>query len=192
MRRSPVIFLGLALILGLVVAGVLLYRDRNSPGYALRRLAYNITTENYKEIYNYLDMAAIIQGLIQEAGQDLAAGLSQKKKTPMDRWAFLLGGKLAGQLLTRMLEGADKPARRLLEDYLRSLSPGERQALEEAVRHPEVAVSRNGDEARVVLRFEPGGERLHLTMRRSPEDRRWRVSGVTYHDLMRIMGIDAR
>jgi hypothetical protein len=184
MRRSPLVFVIAALLLGIAVAGGFYYQYRTSPRFALHQMVTALMQRNYKEFYAYLDMKSIVSHLIQETGQDLIPpGLP--KGEYLGQWGWKMGRKLAQQLLPRFLETFEKDLQSLINKYLDTLTTEDLLALEAAVALAEI--NRQGDEARVTLMFPKGNGQLHLTMSRSLPNRSWRVVAVNYEDLKRVL-----
>ncbi len=184
MRRSPLLFVIAALLLGIAVAGGFYYRYRTSPRFALHQMTTALIERNYKEFYTYLDLKSIVSQLMQETGKDLIP-----QEIPegdyLGQLGWKMGQKLAQHLLPRFLETFERDLHNLIKKYLDTLTTKDLLALEAAVALAEV--DRQGDEAQVTLKFPKGDAKLRLTMSRNFPDRSWRVVSVNYGDLKGVL-----
>lgn len=182
MRRSPLVFVIAALLLGIAVAGWFYYQHRNSPRFVLHQMANALTQRNYKKFYTYLDMSSILGHLMQETGKDLIP-----KELPegdyLGQLGWKMGRKFAQNLLPRILETFENNLKSLINKYLDTLTTEDLLALEAVVALAEI--NQQGDEARVTLKFPQDGQ-LRLTMSRMP-NQSWRVVSVNYEDLKNVL-----
>jgi len=184
MRRSLLITILAVLLLGVLVAGVLYYLHRGSPRYALIQMAESLRVQNYEKFYHYVDLKSILRHLMQETGKDLLPQ-GEGQGDDLSRLGQKLGRRFAQKLLPRLFDSFEKDLRKLINEYLRTLTSREILALEAAVALAEIR--QQGDEAQVTLRFPKDGGRLRLSMSRSFPDRSWRVVGVSYEDLKKLL-----
>lgn len=184
MRRSFLIITLTVLLLGVLVAGGFYYLYRNSPRYALIQMTNSLTIRNYEKFYQYLDLKSILSHLVQETGKDFLLQ-EEGKGDALNRLGLSLGRKLAQQLLPQLFESFEKDLRKLINEYLRTLTTQELLALETAVALAEIR--QQGEEAQVILRFPKDEGRLRLFMSRNFPDRSWRVISVNYEDLKRLL-----
>jgi hypothetical protein len=185
MRRSPLIFLATALILGIVVAGLFYYRYRSSPRFALHQMATALMQRNYNKFYSFLDMKSILGSLMGDTGKDLIPPDIAPKGNFLGELGVRMGSKFAQQLVPQIYGAFEKEAHKVINQYLDTLTTQDLLALEGAVAL--APISQSGDEAQVTLRFPKDEASLHLTMGRSPQDRTWRVISVSYEDLKEIV-----
>ncbi|MGQ9689615.1 MAG: DUF2939 domain-containing protein [Desulfobaccales bacterium] len=184
MRRSPLIFVLVALLLGLLVAGIFYFRYRNSPRFALHQMVTAITNRNYNIFHEHVDLPAILGHLTEETGKELLAPEAPEGNL----WSQLvpkLGGKVARQLAPRLFETFDKELRKLINQYLDTLTSQDFLALQSAVALAEIY--QQGEKAQVTLRFPKGDGSLALTMAWNSSLRRWRVVAVNYQDLKQLL-----
>jgi hypothetical protein len=184
MRRSPLVFIAAALFLGIVVAGVFYYRYQNAPRTALHQMVNALTHRNYKIFYTYLDLKSILGNLMQETGQDLISPVIPENNY-LGQLGWKMGRKFAQQVLPRLFEAIEQDLRKLINQYLNTLTTKEFLALKAAVTLAEIR--QQGDEAKVILRFSKEGSRLRLTMSKNAKDRNWRVVSVSYEDLKKLV-----
>jgi|UniRef100_A0A7C5AK62 hypothetical protein len=184
MRRSLFIILGVVLLIGVVVAGWFYYLHRDSPRYVLLQILEAIRERNYDKIYYHIDLKNIIDQLIQDTGQDLLSR-NGGEQDELTRLGQNLARKFARHLLPRLFANFEKDLRQAINGYLSTLTSQEILALEAAVALAEV--SQTGGEAQVTLKFPKEELRLRLTMSRDFPDRSWRVVGVNFQDLKKII-----
>ncbi len=184
MRRSPLIFLSVALLLGIAVAGVFYYRYRHSPRFALQQLVVSLTNRNYDRFYDSVDLPGIMGHLMAETGRDLVPP-ELPQGDLLSQFGWKMGGKVARHLIPRLFETFDKELRKLLNQYFDTLSTQEFVALNAAVALADI--DQQGEEARVTLRFPKKDGRLRLNMAWNPQLRRWRVVAVNYEDLKHLV-----
>lgn len=182
MRRSPLIFVVAALLLGIAVAGGFYYHYRSSPRFALHQMVTALIKRDYQEFYTYLDLNPILSQLMQETGKDLISP-ELPEGDYLGQLGWKMGRKFAQNLLPRILETFENNVHVLINKYLDTLTTQDLLALEAAVASAEI--NRQGDEARVILKFDQDG-RLRLTMSRIP-DGHWRVVSVNYEDLKQVL-----
>jgi hypothetical protein len=182
MRRSPLIFVIAALLLGIVVAGAFYYHYRSSPRFALHQMATALIKRDYQEFYTYLDLNSILNHLMQETGKDLIPP-EIPEGDYLSQLGWKMGRKFAQNLLPRILETFENNLQGLINKYLDTLTTEDFLALEAAVAMADI--DKQGDQARVTLNF-PQDAQLRLTMSRSP-DGSWRVVSVNYADLKQVL-----
>jgi len=185
MRRSPLIFIGATLLLGVAVAGAFYLLYRNSPRFALHQMATALMQRNYDKFYSFLDMKSMAGSLVQDSGQDLIPPDVLPKNNLLGQFGVKMGSKLAQQLLPQLLGSFDKEIRKVINKYLDTLTTQDILALEGAVAMADIQQS--GDAAQVTLRFPRDEGSLHLTMARSPQDGVWRIVAVSYEDLKELL-----
>jgi hypothetical protein len=185
MRRSPLIFLAAALLLGIVVAGVFYYLHRNSPRFALHEMVSALMHRNYNKFYSFLDMKSILSSLTEDSGRDLIPPELMPKGNFLGELGLKMGSKFAQQLVPQIYGTFEKEAHTLINKYLDTLTIQDLLALEGAVAL--ARISQSGDEAQVTLRFPQAEANLHLTMGRTPQNRTWRVISVSYGDLKELV-----
>jgi hypothetical protein len=184
MRRSPLVFIIAALVLGIMVAGVFYYRYQSSSRSALHQMVATLSQRNYKEFYTYLDLKSILGNLMQETGKDLISPVIPENNY-LGQLGWRMGRKFAQQVLPRLFETLEPDLHKLINQYLNTLTTKELLALKAAVALAEIR--QQGDEAKVTLRFAKEESRLRLTMSRSAKDRTWRVVSVSYEDLKKLV-----
>ncbi len=184
MRRSPLVFIAIALFLGIVVAGVFYYRYQSSPRSALHQMVTALTERNYKKFYAYLDLKSILSNLMQETGKDLISPVIPENNY-LGQLGWKMGRKFAQQVLPRLFEAIEQDLHKLINQYLNTLTTKELLALKAAVSLAEI--NQQGDEAKVTLRFAREDGRLRLIMSKSGKDRTWRVVSVSYEDLKKLV-----
>jgi hypothetical protein len=184
MRRSPLVFIVAALLLGIVVAGVFYYRYQSSPRSALHQMVDALTDRNYEKFYTYLDLKSILGNLMQETGKDLISPVIPENNY-LGQLGWRMGSKFAQQVLPRLFETFEQDLHKLINQYLNTLTTKELLALKAAVTLAEIR--QQGDEAKVTLRFAKEDGRLRLTMTKSSQDRTWRVISVNYEDLKKLV-----
>ncbi len=180
MRRSPLIFLLVALLLGVLVAGVFYYRHRHSPRYALHQMALSLTNRNYDNFYDYVDLAGIVSHLMEETGKALLA-----PNLPGGNFLSQFAFKMGGRVVRHLFESFEREFRKLANQYFDTLTTQELLALQGAVALADI--SQKGEEAQVTLRFPEKDTRLRLTMAWNSQQRRWRVVSVNYEDLKALL-----
>ena len=185
MRRSPLIFIGAALLLGIAVAGVFYFLYRNSPRFALHQMATALMRRNYDKFYSHLDMKSILSSLMQDTGTDLIPPDVVPKGNFLAQFGVKMGSKVVQQLVPQLYGAFEKETRKVINQYLDTLTTRDLVALEGAVTLAEI--QQNGDAAQVTLRFPKDEGSLHLTMSRSPQDNIWRVVSVSYEDLKELL-----
>jgi|YelNatPaOPRAMG01_1025707.scaffolds.fasta_scaffold01534_24 hypothetical protein len=185
MRRSPLIFLATALVLGIVVAGIFYYLHRNSPRFALQQMVTSLIQRNYNKFYSYLDMPSILSSLMEDSGRDLIPPELVPKGNLLGELGIKMGSKFAQQLIPQIYGTFEKEARSLINKYLDTLTTQDLLALEGAVALAQI--NQADDVAQVTLRFPKLETSLHLTMGRTPQDRTWRVISVSYEDLKELV-----
>ena len=184
MRRSPLVFVAIALFLGIVVAGAFYYLYRGSPRSALHQMVSSLIQRNYKEFYTYLDLESILGNLMQETGKDLISPVIPEGDY-LGQFGWKMGRKFAQQLLPRLFKSFEPDLHQLINQYLDTLTTQELLALEAAVTLAKI--KQQGEEAQVTLRFPKDAGSLRLTMSRSSQDRAWRVVSVSYEDLKKLL-----
>jgi len=184
MRRSPLVFVIAALLLGIAVAGGFYYRYRQSPRFALHQMVNSLMYRNYKEFYTYLDLNSILSHLMQETGKDLIPS-DIPQGDYLSQFGWKMGRKFAQNLLPRILQTVEKNLHSLINKYLNTLTTEDLLALEAAVALADI--SSKGDEAQVTLKFPKQTAQLRLTMSRSHPKRCWRVISVNYQDLKNLL-----
>jgi len=184
MRRSPLVFVIAALLLGIAVAGGFYYHYRQSPRFALHQMVNALMHRNYKEFYTYLDLNSILSHLMQETGKDLIPS-EIPQGDYLSQFGWKMGRKLAQNLLPKILQTVEKNLHGLINKYLDTLDTEDLLALEAAVALAEI--SPKGDEAQVILKFPKGNAQLRLTMSRNLPKRSWRVVSVNYQDLKNLL-----
>jgi hypothetical protein len=185
MRRSLLIFLAAALLLGIVVAGLFYYRYRNSPRFALQQMATALIERNYDKFYSFLDMPSILSSLMEDSGRNLIPSDLMPKGNFLGEFGIKMGSKFAQQLVPQLYGAFEKEAHTVINKYLDTLTTKDLLALEGAVALAHI--SQSGDEAQVTMRFGNDEETLHLTMGRTPQNQTWRVISVTYEDLKELV-----
>jgi hypothetical protein len=183
--RRLLIFLATALLLGVAVAGIFYALYRNSPRYALHQMATALIQRNYDKFYSSLDMKSILGSLMQDTGKDLIPEDIIPKNNLLGQFGLKMGSRFAQQLLPQVFGSFEKEARKLMNQYLDTLTTQDLLALEGAVALADIR--QNGDVAQVTLRFPQDDASLHLTMSRNPQDRTWRVISVSYEDLKEMV-----
>ncbi len=182
MRRSPLVFVIVALLLGIAVAGGFYYHYRTSPRFALHQMASALIQRDYKEFYTYLDLNSILSHLMKETGKDLIPPQIPEGDY-LGQLGWKMGRKFAQNLLPRLLESFENNLQSLVNKYLDTLTTEDLLALEGAVALAEI--DRHGDVAQATLKFPQGGQ-LRLTMSRVPNGT-WQVVSVNYEDLKRLV-----
>jgi hypothetical protein len=185
MRRSPLIFLATALFLGILVAGIFYYLHRNSPRFALQKMAMALIERNYNKFYTYLDMKSILSSLMEESGRDLIPSDLVPKGNFLGELGVKMGSKLAQQLVPQIYGTFEKEAHSLINKYLDTLTTQDLLALEGAVALAHI--NQSGNEAQVTLSFPQSKLSLHLTLGRTPQNPTWRVISVSYEDLKELV-----
>jgi len=185
MRRSPLIFLAAALLLGIVVAGVFYYLHRNSPRFALHQMVTSLIQRNYNKFYSYLDMPSILSSLMEDSGRDLIPLELIPKGNLLGELGLKMGSKVAQQLVPQIYGAFEKEAHSVISKYLDTLTTQDLLALEGAVALAHI--NQLGDEAQVTLSFPKVEASLHLTMGRTPQNPTWRVISVSYEDLKELV-----
>jgi hypothetical protein len=185
MRRSPLIFLATALLLGIVVAGAFYYLHRNSPRFALHQMVTALIQRDYNKFYSYLDMKSILSSLLEDSGGDLIPSELVPKGNFLGELGIKIGSKFAQQLVPQIYGTFEKEAHSVINKYLDTLTTQDLLALEGAVALAQI--NQSGNEAQVTLRFPKVEASLHLTMGRTPENPTWRVIAVSYEDLKELV-----
>ena len=185
MRRSPLIFLAAALLLGILVAGVFFYLHRNSPRYAMHEMVTALIQRNYNKFYSYLDMKSILSSLMEDSGRDLIPPALVPKGNLLGELGVKMGSKFAQQLVPQIYGTFEKEAHTVINKYLDTLSTQDLLALEGAVALAQI--NQSGNEAQVTLHFPQTEASLHLTMGRTPQNQTWRVISVSYEDLKELV-----
>jgi hypothetical protein len=180
--RRPLVFVIAVLLLGIAVAGGFYYHYRSTPRFALHQMVTALLKRDYQEFYTYLDLNRILSQLMQETGQDLIPP-ELPQGDYLGQLGWKMGRKLAQNVLPRILETFEGNLHSLINKYLDTLSTEDLLALEAAVALAEI--DRQGDEARVTLKFPQEGQ-LRLTMSQVP-DGTWRVVAVNYEDLKQVL-----
>jgi hypothetical protein len=183
--RRLLIFLAAALLLGVAVAGIFYALYRNSPRYALHQMATALMKRNYDKFYSSLDMKSILGSLMQDTGNDLIPQDIIPKNNLLGQFGLKMGSRFAQQLVPQLFGSFEKEARKLMNQYLDTLTTQDLLALEGAVALADI--QQTGDVAQVTLRFPQDEASLHLTMSRNPQDQTWRVISVSYEDLKEIV-----
>jgi len=183
--RRLLIFLAAALLLGVAVAGIFYALYRNSPRYALHQMATALMQRNYDKFYSSLDMKSILGSLMQDTGNDLIPQDIIPKNNLLGQFGLKMGSRFAQQLVPQLFGSFEKEARKLMNQYLDTLTTQDLLALEGAVVLADI--QQTGDVAQVTLRFPQDDASLHLTMSRNPQDQTWRVISVSYEDLKEIV-----
>jgi hypothetical protein len=185
MRRSPLIFLAAALLLGIVVAGVFYYLHRNSPRFALHQMVTSLIQRNYNKFYSYLDMPSILSSLTEDSGRDLIPLELIPKGNLLGELGLKMGSKLAQQLVPQIYGAFEQEAHTVINKYLDTLTTQDLLALEAAVALAQI--NQSGNEAQVTLSFPKVEASLHLTVGRTPQNPTWRVISVSYEDLKELV-----
>jgi len=185
MRRSPLIFLATALLLGIVVAGTFYYLHRNSPRFALHEMVTALIERNYNKFYSHLDMPSILSSLMEDSGRDLIPPDLLPKGDFLGEFGVKMSSKFAQQLVPQLYGAFEKEAHSVINKYLDTLTTQDLLALEGAVALAHI--NQSGDEAQVTLHFPRTEARLHLTMGRIPQDSTWRVISVSYKDIKELV-----
>jgi hypothetical protein len=183
--RRLLMFLATTLLLGIAVAGVFYYLYRNSPRFALHQMVTALMQRNYDNFYSHLDMKSILGSLMQDTGNDLIPQDVIPKGNFLGQFGLKMGSKFAQQLVPQLFGTFEKEARKVINQYLDTLTTKDLLALEGAVAMAEVR--KTDDVAQVTLRFPKDEGSLHLTMSRSPQDGVWRVVSVSYEDLKELV-----
>jgi len=182
MRRSPLTFVAVALILGLAVAGAFYYSYRKSPRFALQQMATALIQRNYDKFYSYVDMGSILSSLMQETGKELIPPDIIPKSSILGELGAKMGSKFLQQLVPQVFETFQKEVfQKLINKYLDTLTTQELLALQAAVTMAQI--TQDGEMAQVTLTFPQEEGSLHLTMVRDPKTGRWRITSVNYEDL---------
>ena len=182
MRRSPLTFVAVALILGLAVAGAFYYSYRKSPRFALQQMATALIQRNYDKFYSYVDMGSILSSLMQETGKELITPDIIPKSSILGELGAKMGSKFLQQLVPQVFETFQKEVfQKLINKYLDTLTTQELLALQAAVTMAQI--TQDGEMAQVTLTFPQEEGSLHLTMVRDPKTGRWRITSVSYEDL---------
>ena len=184
MRRSPLVFVIAALLLGIAVAGGFYYHYRQSPRFALHQMVNALMHRNYNKFYTYLDLNSILSHLMQETGKDLIPS-DIPPGDYLSQFGWKMGRKFAQNLLPRLLQTVEKNLHSLINKYLDTLTTEDLLALEAAVALAEIAPK--GDEAQVTLKFPKKTAQLRLNMSRSLPKRGWQVVSVNYQDLKDLL-----
>ncbi len=185
MRRSLLIFLAAALLLGIVVAGLFYYGYRNSPRFALQQMATALIERNYDKFYSFLDMPSILSSLMEDSGRDLIPSDLIPKGNFLGEFGVKIGSKFARQLVPQLYGAFEKEAHKVINKYLDTLTTQDLLALEGAVALAKI--NQSGDEARVTVHFAKNEGVLHLTMGRTPQNHTWRIISITYEDLKELV-----
>ena len=183
--RRLLIILAAALLLGIVIAAVFYILYRNSPRFALHQMATALIQRNYDNFYLRLDMKSILSSLMQDTGKDLIPPDVVPKGNFLGQFGVKMGSKFAQQLVPQLYGTFEKEARKVINQYLDTLTTQDLLALNGAVTLAEI--QQTGDMAQVTLRFPKDDASLHLTMSRTSQDRTWRVVAVTYEDLKELL-----
>ena len=102
------------------LAGGLYWRWSTSPRYALQHMALSLKTRDMKKFFNYVDLKAVVNNLIESSNQDLDKPVGEKE----DDWTRLsrqMGSKFGRLLLPKLFESFEKDIRAALEKQLLSL-----------------------------------------------------------------------
>lgn len=185
MKRSPLIFLAVALLLGITVSGAFYYFYRHSPRYALHQMVTALMQKNYQKFYSFLDLKSILGSLTEETGKDLIPPDIFPKGNFIGDLGVKMGGKFMSQIVPHIFEAFEKEVRGVMNKYLETLTTQELLALEGAIALADIKQQDN--EAQVTLRFPKEDGSLGLTMGRDPEKRIWKVVSVSYEDLKQLL-----
>jgi len=140
---------------------------------------------NYDNFYSHLDMKSILGSLMQDTGNDLIPQDVIPKGNFLGQFGLKMGSKFAQQLVPQLFGTFEKEARKVINQYLDTLTTKDLLALEGAVAMAEVR--KTDDVAQVTLSFPKDEGSLHLTMSRSPQDGVWQVVSVSYEDLKELV-----
>jgi len=140
---------------------------------------------NYDKFYSCLDMKSILTSLMQDSGKDLIPPEAIPKDNLLGQLGLKMGSKFAQQLVPQLFGAFEKETRKIINQYLDTLTTQDLLALEGAVSLADI--EETGDVAQVTLHFPKEDASLHLTMSRSPQDRTWRVVSVSYEDLKELL-----
>ncbi|MFZ2089640.1 MAG: hypothetical protein WAU47_13795, partial [Desulfobaccales bacterium] len=133
MKRSPLIFIAVALILGIVVAGAFYYFQRNSPRYALHQMVTALMQKNYQKFYSFLDLKSILGSLTEETGKDLIPQDILPKGNFIGDLGIKMGSKFMQQVVPQIFDTFEKEVRAVMNKYLETLTTQELLALEGAI-----------------------------------------------------------
>lgn len=186
MRRSPLTFVAVALLLGIAVAGAFYYSYRRSPRFALQQMATALIQRNYDKFYSYVDMGSIVGSLAQETGKELIPQEILPKGSFLGELGVKMGGKFLQELAPQVFETFQKDVfQKIINKYLDTLTTQDLLALQAAVTLAEI--DQQKDIAQVTLRFPQEEGSLHLTMTRDSKTGRWRITSVSYEDIKRLL-----
>jgi hypothetical protein len=183
MRRGVAIALVIVVLGGIAGAG-LYWHWINSPVYSLYHMVEALKARNYNEFFKYMIIKDIVGDMVDATSKELLLK-DDPKENNLTKFGRQLGQKFASQLIPKLFDGFEKQIQGVIERYLRQLTDEQIKALAEAVKLADVQTE--GDVSRVTLKEKKTKEPLHITMRRDPQDRVWRIVSVNYEDFKRLV-----
>jgi hypothetical protein len=183
LRRRNLVIIVAVVVAAAAVGGGLYWRWLNSPRYALQQMALALQTRDMQKFFNYVDLKAVVNNLIESSEQDLAAPEGEQD----DEWTRLsrqLGRKFTRFLLPKLFESLEKEIRGVLERQLSSLDNTKILAIAAAATTAGIEV--NGEEAQVTLVDPKTKDMLRFRMQRQPQTGVWQIVGVNYQDLKKF------
>lgn len=186
MRRKilPLLIIGLT-ISGAIIGGYFWYWQ-GTPRHALYQMVRAIQNRDIQKFFNYIDLQAIFNNLIQDASQDLSyPGTNEPGgESPEDewtRWSRRIGKKFARFLLPKLFSTFETQIKAQIEKYLRNLNTRKTLGLTAIVA--QARIQQQGQQAQITLLDPQTNKPLRFRMQRDPETGNWRIVEVNYLDL---------
>jgi len=182
MRRRTLLIVVISVVLGAVLAGGAYWRWTDSPRYALQRLALALKTKNMPEVFNYLDLKAILNNFIEDSSQepDDPSG----KEDEWSRMSRKMGGKLARVFLPKLFDSFEKEIKGAMEKYLLNLDNTQIIGIAAAATTAQIEVQ--GEQAQVTVVDPKSKQPFRFQMLRQPETGTWQIVSINYQDLKKF------
>lgn len=164
---------------------------RESPRSALWHMVRAIQANDTKTLFQYIDLQAIADNLVEKSSGDLES-MFQKKGSgaaPQDddvsRLVRSLTKKFARFVAPKMVAALEPQIKAGLENYLAELNTMEKAALSALPAHAKI--HQQDGVAAVTLTDPNSGQEYHFRMARPAEGDRWRIVEINYQDLRYII-----
>jgi hypothetical protein len=164
---------------------------RDSPRSALWNMVRAIQANDTKTFFQYIDLQAIADNLVEKSSGDLESMLQKKglgaapQEDDVSRLVRSLTKKFARFMAPKMVAALEPQIKAGVEKYLAELNTMEKAALSALPAHAKI--QQQNDIAAVTLTDPNSGQEYHFRMARTAEGERWRVVEINYQDIRGLL-----
>lgn len=196
MRRGRPNIYVLGLIAGVIIIGLgvgIYYFAfwRESPRYALWQIVRAIQANDTQKVFQYIDLQAVADNLVENSSGDLEALLLRKGFGPspeeddVSRLVRSLTKKFAKFMAPKVVAALEPQLKAGLEKYFAELNTMDKAAL--SAIPAKAQIQQQDGMAEVTLTDPRSEQKIHFRMAKPEGADRWRIVEINYQDLAAVI-----